>query len=244
MLRRGLVASLSQRQMVALHSRCKTTPCKVDQGRARAPTTGLGLQVPPVQTIVSSGVALLASDRGHETQNCGKNALCVALLKSHMSFMTNDIPARQRTRNPALSQPRRPEEKWSGIGQLPRDEARRIEAVRNWEISCVLIGANGALDPGHTDQVQSALDRLKNIDPQDSVESMLATFMLQTQGLATKAAHAAALDYDYPHLPAAHVDRYMRLSMVFLKQVEALAKHRNKEVRDSTAEPTNASEVD
>lgn len=132
----------------------------------------------------------------------------------------------------------RPREAWSAIDKAPSATRSSVEETRR----CDLIKAIFRIEEDHGENLNrlfSALDRIRDTDPKDAVESMLAQQIEIVREYSLRAAHSANLAGDNLPLLERHLARLERLNTHAIKLIAALDKHRGRANQKVVVEHVN-----
>lgn len=130
-----------------------------------------------------------------------------------------------------------PTDEWSDLSRLPRKTAEAVNLDRKIELYRALPQHSPFPDNEIASGVLSALDRMRDMNPQNAIESMLVS--------QVAAVHAQMLDCmrrangvsdRFPQVQGAYLDRSARLGSLFLKQIDALDKRRGRGGQKVTVE--------
>lgn len=140
---------------------------------------------------------------------------------SHLPASVVNRHSRRRSIGPA--------DRWSNAHRLPKEIAADVEMERWIEMLAAIPMPKTYPLEAKEARFASMLDRLRSIDPRDSSESMLAIQMLATQAFTMESFRKATeCDGLSPKVQDAYLSQAMRLSSLYVRQMEALDRRRQR----------------
>ena len=119
-------------------------------------------------------------------------------------------------------------DEWPAISNLPEHLAEQVKLERRLEITPSSVWIPGYPEEGIQARHISALDRLSKIKAKNPTESMLAVQLVNTYEAYVHCHRLAMINANNVALFSSHIKNAERLSVLYMRQLSALDKHRGR----------------